>query len=103
MDIAQAFKNAGALVTITMTLKQAVILVENDGLAAAILDHALQDGDSDRLCIRLKERNIPFVIYSGFAQIPDACGDAPRISKPASGDVLVATVEGLIKDKPEGS
>jgi hypothetical protein len=49
----------------------------------------------------LKERNIPFVIYSGFTQLSDAYRDAPKINKPASGDVLVATVEGLLKNKPE--
>jgi DNA-binding response OmpR family regulator len=72
MDIAQAFRAAGAKITITNTLTQALVLVEHDSLTAAILDHALADGDSTRLCERLKERNIPFVIYSGFSQLPDS-------------------------------
>ena len=49
-----------------MTLKEALVLVEHDGLSLAILDHALGDGDSTRLCERLRERGIPFLIYSGL-------------------------------------
>ena len=101
MEIAQVFQNAGAAVTTTTTLKQALILVEHDGLAAAILDHALRDGDSTRLCQRLEERDIPFVIYSGFARVDGVCGRGPLIAKPASADVLLATVEGLLRPKPD--
>jgi DNA-binding response OmpR family regulator len=96
----QAFKDAGARATMTTTLKQALILVEHDGLAAAIVDHALPDGDSTRLCQRLKERDIPFVIYSGFTQVDGACANGPLVSKPAPAEVLLATVEGLLSPKP---
>jgi DNA-binding response OmpR family regulator len=61
MEIVDAFKAAGAVVTATFSFKQALVLVEHDGLAAAILDHALGDDDSSQLCARLKERDIPFV------------------------------------------
>ena len=101
MEIAEAFKQAGAIVTTTMSVKQARILVEHDGLSAAILDHALHDGDSSQLCARLKERDIPFVIYSGFSKIDGVCADGPLVKKPASPDVLIATVEGLLASKPE--
>jgi DNA-binding response OmpR family regulator len=74
-------------------------LVEHEGLAAAILDHALGDGDSSQLCARLKERDIPFVIYSGFSKVDGVCSDGPLVQKPASTDVLIATVEGLLASK----
>jgi DNA-binding response OmpR family regulator len=96
MEIVDAFKAAGAVVTTTFSLKQALILVEHDGLAAAILDHALGDDDSSQLCARLKERDVPFVVYSGFSKIGGACAHAPLVQKPASPDELVATVEGLL-------
>jgi len=96
LEIAQAFHDVGARVTTTTTLKQAVTLVEHDGLAAAILDHALGDGDSTTLCERLKERNIPFVIYSGLDKVSGACAEGVLLGKPASADVLIATVEGLL-------
>lgn len=46
MDIRAALEEAGAYVTATTTVRHALILVEHDGLAAAIMDHALADGDS---------------------------------------------------------
>ena len=66
------FEATGAALTTTNTLKHALILVEHDGLSGAILDHALGDGDSSLLCARLKERGIPFMIYSGFNTVGGA-------------------------------
>ena len=96
MDIVDAFKSAGATVTSTMSPKHALSLVEHESLDAAIVDHGLGDCESSQLCARLKERDIPFVIYSGFSKIEGACAEAPLVKKPASPDVLVATVEGLL-------
>jgi hypothetical protein len=50
---------------------------------------------------RLKERDIPFVIYSGFSKIEGVCAEAPLVKKPAPPDVLIATVEGLLASKPD--
>jgi len=97
MDIAQAFERAGANVTTTTTVRHALILVEHDGLSAAIMDHALNDGDSTQLCARLKERGIPYVSYSGFDPVKGADKDAPFISKPASMDTILSAVEEMLK------
>ncbi len=91
MDITLAFEHTGAEMTTTNTLRHALLLVEHDGLAGAILDHALPDGDSSLLCARLKERNIPFLIYSGFPKADGACRDALHDMKPAKGPLLVST------------
>ena len=69
-------------------------------LSAAILNHALSDGDSSELSERLKERNIPFVRYSGFSHLDGVCGDVVHVSKPASPAVLVTTVVGLLQRRP---
>jgi hypothetical protein len=50
-------------------------------------------------CARLKERDIPFVIYSGFSKIDGVCADGPLVKKAASADELIATVEGLLASK----
>ena len=76
LDITQQFEVTGAALTTTNTLKHALILVEHDGLAGAILDHALPDGDSSQLCARLKGRGIPFLIYSGFNTVSGGCAGA---------------------------
>jgi DNA-binding response OmpR family regulator len=96
MDITQQFEATGAALTTTNTLKHALILVEHDGISGAILDHALGDGDSSQLCARLKERGIPFLIYSGFKTVGGAGADALHIDKPARDGALVAAMEGLI-------
>jgi DNA-binding response OmpR family regulator len=61
MDITLAFEHTGAELTTTNTLKHALLLVEHDGLSAAILDHALGRDNSTLLYKRLNERGIPFM------------------------------------------
>jgi DNA-binding response OmpR family regulator len=100
MNIGQALEDAGALVTTTTTVRHALILVEHDGLSAAIMDHALGDGDSAQLCARLKARGIPYVSYSGFAAVTGANADAPHVTKPASMDVLMGALASLLVGKP---
>jgi DNA-binding response OmpR family regulator len=97
MDITQQFEATGAALTTTNTLKHALILVEHDGLSGAILDHALGGENSSLLCARLKERGIPFMIYSGYTTIEGSCKDALHISKPAADGALVKAMEGLIR------
>jgi DNA-binding response OmpR family regulator len=96
LDITQQFEAAGAALTTTNTLHHALILVEHDGLSGAILDHALGDGDSSLLCTRLRERGIPFMIYSGYDTIEGPCKDALHICKPAADGALVAAMKGLL-------
>jgi DNA-binding response OmpR family regulator len=96
-DIAQAFERAGASVTTTTTVRHALILVEHDGLSAAIMDHGLSDGDSTQLCARLKARGIPYVSYSGFDPVKGADKDAPYISKPATMETILSAVEEMLK------
>jgi DNA-binding response OmpR family regulator len=96
MDIAQALERAGANATMTTTVHHALILIEHDGLAGAIMDHALSDGDSTKLCMRLKERGIPYLSYSGYEPVEGASKDAPHIMQPVSMDRLMSAMEGLM-------
>ena len=101
MDIAAELAERGARVEVASSLRQALELVEADGLSAAILDHGLRDGDSSVVCARLQERGIPFVIHSGYREVDveGACLNGPLIEKPARMEVLLATVEGLLKSR----
>ena len=100
LDIRQAFEDAGATVVVARTLAAALLEAEDTSISAAIVDHALGDGDSSEICERLKERNVPFVTYSGFANVEGACAEAEHVNKPASPSVLVATVTGLLASRP---
>ena len=95
-DIAQAFEPTGAVLTTTTTLEHALILAQHDNLSAAILDHALPDGDCSELCKVLTQRDIPFVVYSGFGPSSDACKHAQHLSKPADPQLLVTVLQDLI-------
>jgi len=96
MDIVTALEAAGANATTTTTVRHALILTEHDGLAAAIMDHALSDGDSTQLCARLKARGIP---YSGYGPVEGASKNSVFISKPVTMDVLMTALEGLLVGK----
>src|ERR1700733_7574207 len=96
MDIAADLESAGANVTTTTTLHHALILAEHDGLSADIVDPSLGDENSSALYARLKQRGIPFLIYSGYPKIEGVSPDVPHLLKPALPDVLVAAVIELI-------
>lgn len=97
MDIAMALEDEGAAVTTTNTLKHAKLLAEDDGLAGVILDHSLGDGDSSQLWARLKERGIPFLVYSGLE-----VQGVPHLTKPATPSQLVAALRNLISEGSRG-
>ena len=75
LDMMQAFEDEGARVIRARTRNEALLGVEAPDLSAAILDHALSDGDSSKVCTRMKERNIPFVTYSGYDHFGGVCRD----------------------------
>jgi DNA-binding response OmpR family regulator len=99
LDITLAFEGEGARVIRARTLSEALHGVEEPALSAAILDHALSDGDTSRVRERMKERNIPFVTYSGYDDVFQTCHDGVHLKKPAPMSVLVATVKGLLAQR----
>jgi DNA-binding response OmpR family regulator len=96
-SIADAFTGAGARVVTARSFASALIAVENEVPSAVILDHALSDGESSQLRKRLKQRNIPYVLHSGYSNLDGACGNAVHVPKPANPDVLVTAVLGLLR------
>ena len=83
------------------SLAQAFMVVEDEPPSAVILDHALSDGESSQLRESLKERNIPYVLYSGYSdkEHQAAVDRAVCVPKPASPQHLVAAVEGLLRGR----
>jgi DNA-binding NtrC family response regulator len=59
LDIEQTFAKAGAIVFPARKLSDAHHLVEQNRLAAAVLDFRLGDGDAQVLCARLVARGGP--------------------------------------------
>jgi DNA-binding response OmpR family regulator len=100
LSIANAFTDAGARVVSARSFASALIAVENEVPSAVILDHALSDGESSQLCKRLKQRNIPYVLHSGYGILDGAGGGAVHVPKPANPDVLVTAVLSLLRRRP---
>jgi len=98
MDLVEALQRAGAHVFAATTLDDALTLVESPALSAAIVDHALHNGDSSRLCQRLNERGLPFLIYTGVGKLGGPCAAGGHISKPQHPDILVALLARLLFD-----
>jgi DNA-binding response OmpR family regulator len=97
LDIAQSLKDAGAEVIISRTLDDAMGKAELPNLTAAVIDHALHDGlTTSDVCAKLKERNVPFVVYSGYNKLEGACASGELVHKPASPQMLVTTLQGVL-------
>jgi len=97
MDIADAFERVGAVTAMATTLHQALILVEDEALKAAVVDHVLGPDDSSPLCARLNERSLPFLIYTGLGKIGGPCAVGAKVAKPEEPAVLVSMVEALLR------
>src|SRR5690348_3866234 len=83
MDIADALQDLGALVTATSTLKQAVLVSEHNVLSSAIADYRLRDENASKVCVRLQEREIPFLLFSAQWDLPRSLPSVPKLPKPA--------------------
>ena len=60
--------------------------------SGAILDNALKDGPCEVLARDLRQRGIPFLVYSGHSRTPDlpeVFADVPWIVKPALPEALL--------------
>jgi len=89
MDITRALLGVGAVVLRAASLGQAKQLVEAAGLSAAVLDFGLPDGHANGLCARLNERDIPYVLHSGYTHLGDECHRGVVIPKPAAPNTII--------------
>ena len=94
VDIASAFEAAGAVVCTAGTLTDALRLVEQTSLSAAVLDFG---HDANALCERLRARDIPFILHSGYGHVGDTCEGGIVVPKPAAPAILIETVVGLLR------
>ena len=93
-NLASAFEAQGARVLSTNNTRSAAAFVDEPGLSVAIVDSARRV-----ICKRLSQRDIPFVVYTGRERMDDECAEGPTIHKPASTEVIVATVKRLLSSR----
>ncbi len=100
LDLASAVEEAGGrVVGPAASVKQALRLVANDGICAAILDVDLIDGDVGPVIEELMRRSIPVIIHSG-AGLPAALLARYRNveihQKPTPAEFLVSRLAGRL-------
>jgi DNA-binding response OmpR family regulator len=90
-DLATAFEAKGAQVVMARETRLVSSVTQIPDLSAAVLDkHGLD------LCLPLKVRGIPFVLYTGRTAVDHKCAAAAIIRKPAPAAEVVARVEELL-------
>jgi DNA-binding response OmpR family regulator len=98
LEIVQGLQAAGAWGSEARTLSDALCKVERPDPSAAVLDHALNDGDASQICDRLDKRSIPFVIY-GYDYVEGPCSEGKHVRKPVRPDALVDAVVDVLTER----
>jgi DNA-binding response OmpR family regulator len=96
LEMAMLFESAGAQVLCVRTRAQARDTIADQAVRAAVLDYGLADGSTAALCGLLTERRIPFLFYSGYADLDRRFPNAVVVAKPSTGQKLLSAVAGLI-------
>jgi DNA-binding response OmpR family regulator len=96
LDIAEGFRRAGASVLSAHNLQDGLRLAGHPDLSAAVLDFGLRDVEGTALCARLKDRQIPFVLHTGYQHTNEACHAGVLVPKPTAPAELVSTVARLL-------
>ncbi len=84
------------------TAEEAVRLVKEESLDAAVLDIALSPGSSAPVALALRSRECPFVFVTGFSNLdmlPEELRGYPILLKPVDRDELAAALSDLVRDR----
>ena len=95
LDLQGILEDHGAQTITAYSLAEALVAVESPSISAAVLDHALGDGDCSELCRRLAARSVPFITSSGTPNLTGPCAGAINVTKPVKPSVLVTALSTL--------
>lgn len=99
LDLEAALNDVGAkVIGPAGTLERALALADDSALTAAIIDLRLHGRSVREVVVRLTERTVPFIFYSGHLDTPTAraLASVPIIFKPASSAQVVATLARVV-------
>jgi DNA-binding response OmpR family regulator len=97
LAIGEDFKAAGATVHTAYNLSEGLRLADHPDLSVAVVDFGLSDGKGSALCERLNERQVPFILHTGYTHVHEACQSRILVPKPAAPGQLVSVVESLLQ------
>ncbi len=96
-EVEDVIKKAGGTVAGPFaTVDEALRLIENENISAAIIDMQLWEDTSLPLARRLSDKNIPFLFYTAHSDQIDLRGAAGIVKKPATSAALVRALAGLV-------
>ena len=93
--VSDHLKDAGAEVVVAYTLNDALDRASAN-LSAAVIDHKLHDHTTDEVCLKLIARDIPFIVYTGFADLNAPFTHGVIIQKPITPPTIVSTLEEML-------
>jgi len=96
LDISGYLEDAGAKVFIATNLKDSLTRAEDPALNVAIVDHRFGPDTSAEVCARLDERGIPFIVYTGFRELPEPCKHGVIVRKPAQSETILKALAKLL-------
>jgi DNA-binding NtrC family response regulator len=106
MAIEAYLEDAGFVPALVSTENQAMSWLECATPQCVILDYELKDGLCTGLARALKQRGVPFVVYSGHSRsagVADELQGVPWIEKPAAREDLLAAVMRVASDRPRSA
>ena len=97
-QVERDLRNAGARVITAGYLDAASYMTQHPDLSGAVVDFQLGDETAVSLCRRLFERDLPFVIHTGYTAdaIRREWPLVPIIQKPALSDEIPAALSDLL-------
>jgi DNA-binding response OmpR family regulator len=101
LAIVEDFTAAGASVHTAYNLCDGLRLADDPDLSAAVVDFGLSDGKGSALCERLNERQVPFVLHTGYTHVHEACQSGIVVPKPAAAGQLVSAIERLLQGESD--
>jgi two-component SAPR family response regulator len=81
----------------------ALAWLDSETPSFAILDYALQDGACVELARVLRQRSVPFIVYSGYrlsADVPPEFRGVTWIEKPVTREALIRAVAEMLPSAP---
>jgi CheY-like chemotaxis protein len=88
LAIVEDFTAAGASVHTAYNLCDRLRLADHPDLSAAVVDFGLSDGKGSALCERLNERQVPFVLHTGYTHVHEACQSGIVVPKACRGGAV---------------
>ena len=97
LDMSGYLEDAGAKVIVATNLKDSLAKADEPGIKVAIVDHRFGPDTSAAVCAKLDERGIPFIVYTGFRELPDPCKHGVIVRKPAQSQTILESLAKLLR------